>query len=736
MPIKKMATLGLLLSCAVFAFAQEKKDTINAGLMEEIVVSANKIPENKNTIAQQVQVIDNQKIREVQAANTADLLSAAGNIFVQKSQMGGGSPVIRGFEANRILLVVDGIRMNNIIYRGGHLQNVITVDNNALNRVEVLYGPSSNIYGSDALGGVIALYTKQPLFSAVGKNKSQQVSAFSRYSSANNGFTSHVDLNTGNKKWANYFGITYNDFSDLRSGKNKNPFYEGSYGVRNYYVERINGKDSLVANSNKYIQKFSGYSQVDVIEKIAFKQNERTTHSLNLQYSTSSDVPRYDRLIDPSGTGLKWAEWYYGPQKRLLTAYDLNIQNKNATVNSIHFGINYQDIEESRITRKFNTPGRQSRIERVQIAGLNLNMSSVFRNQVFSYGLESQFNKLRSTAHLNNLETGEVAALDTRYPDGDNSLFNTALYLSHSIKLGNKFSLKDGFRLGWNDLQSTFNYTTFFNFPFKEVKQTNFVYSGSLGAVYLPTNSSKLSFLLSSGYRAPNVDDLSKVFESSAGTLIVPNNNLKPEKTLSYELGYQQWCFGKLMLENTIYYTHFFDAIVTDGFTYLGQDSIFYNGTMSKVLANQNQSRAYVYGFQSQLKAILCKNLSLTGGMNYTYGRIITDSVETPLDHIPPFMANASVDYQWRKMIINLSVQYNGKKKLKDYLLNGEDNEQYATADGMPAWICANFRATYPVSKLLKLTAGIDNILDTQYRTFASGINAPGRNFYVSLRLN
>jgi hemoglobin/transferrin/lactoferrin receptor protein len=132
----------------------------------------------------------------------------------------------------------------------------------------------------------------------------------------------------------------------------------------------------------------------------------------------------------------------------------------------------------------------------------------------------------------------------------------------------------------------------------------------------------------------------------------------------------------------------------------------------------------------------LNNRLILSGGINYTYGRIQTDSMQTPLDHIPPFMANAEVNYQFKKMNMNLAVQYNGKKKLKDYLLNGEDNEQYATPDGMPAWICANFRLSYTFSKLLNITAGMDNLFDTQYRTFASGINAPGRNVYLSLKFN
>lgn len=115
------------------------------------------IPKN---IAQQIQVLNTDFIRSQQSQTTADLLNSSGNVFVQKSQMGGGSVVIRGFEANRISLVIDGVKLNNIIYRSGHLQNILSMDNNYLDRVEILYGPSSTIYGSDALGGAIYLSTK------------------------------------------------------------------------------------------------------------------------------------------------------------------------------------------------------------------------------------------------------------------------------------------------------------------------------------------------------------------------------------------------------------------------------------------------------------------------------------------------------------------------------------------------------------------------------------------------
>ncbi|NJN34367.1 MAG: TonB-dependent receptor plug domain-containing protein [Saprospiraceae bacterium] len=82
---------------------------------------------------------------------------------------------MRGFEASRVLLVVDGVRMNNLIYRSGHLQNAITVDQNMLDRVEVLFGTASTVYGSDALGGVVHFFTKKPLLNAQKRQRFFQI---------------------------------------------------------------------------------------------------------------------------------------------------------------------------------------------------------------------------------------------------------------------------------------------------------------------------------------------------------------------------------------------------------------------------------------------------------------------------------------------------------------------------------------------------------------------------------
>jgi hemoglobin/transferrin/lactoferrin receptor protein len=736
--IYSISAFFLIITQLTFSQTTPVTDTakIKNVTLNEVVVSVNKTTETQRTVAQHVQVLTAKEISMAQASTTAELLSNTAGVFVQKSQMGGGSPVLRGFEASRILLVVDGVRMNNIIYRSGHLQNVITLDNNILERTEILFGPSSTIYGSDALGGVVHFYTKQPQFATADQKTNFKVNFLSRYGSAANEFTNHLDFNIGGKKFASLTSVTYSIFDDLKGGKNQNPFYTTSFGERPYYVERINGQDSLVKNDDRYRQVQSGYNQIDLLQKFRFQQNSNLVHNLNIQFSNSSDIPRYDRLTDPKGDGLNYAEWYYGPQRRLLTAYDMSLRNPDSRFQEIRFGVNYQNIEESRHTRKFDNDNLTHRTENVNVMGLDFDLHKVIGKNSIRLGIEGQYNTLKSTANSQDIVTGESSPLDTRYPDGDNTLLNAAIYASHTLQINNELILTDGLRLGFSSLHSTFVDTSFYHFPFTEVTQNNPVYSGSIGLINNPSDDWKLSLMLSTGFRVPNVDDLAKVFESAPGMVIVPNPDLEPEQTLSGEIGVTKLFDEKTRWENSVYYTQFFNAIVTDEYTFNGQDSIVYDGEMSQVMANQNKEEAYIYGFSSNISSQCSEHIYLSLGMNYTYGRIKTDTSDYPLDHIPPFMARLQMIYTLKDFSADFFVNYNSWKRLKNYNLNGEDNEQYATPEGMPAWFTVNFRASYQVYKMVSIQAGIDNIFDTQYRTFASGINAPGRNIFAAVRFN
>ncbi|RME18676.1 MAG: TonB-dependent receptor [Bacteroidetes bacterium] len=721
-----------------FIYSQNQQDTSKIISLNEIEISANRIIEKKKETAQSIKLLTNEEIVSLQSQTSADLIQNSGAAFVQKSQQGGGSPVLRGFEASRVLLVIDGVRMNNLIYRSGHLQNIITTDNNAFEKVEILYGPSSTIYGSDALGGVIHMYTKNPVLANDSEKIKIKATAFSRYGSANEEKTHHIDFNIGLKKFASWTSFTHSDFGDLMMGKNANPFYPNNFGLREYYADRQNNTDVKVKNTNKFRQVKSGYQQYDLVQKLLFQQNQFTKHILNIQYSNSSDVPRYDRLTEFSGNNPKFAEWYYGPQKRLMTAYDFQYSKKSNLSDFVRIIANYQSIEESRHTRRFNNKNKKSQIEQVNIYGLNLDAIKKWQKHHLQYGLDIQYNTVKSTAKNTDITTGTESPADTRYPDGGNQMTWASLYLSHKWFIQNeKIILTDGLRIGKAYLHSLFNDTTFFKFPFKEAKQNNWTYSGSIGIINNIHPQWKLSFLISSGFRVPNVDDLGKVFDSQPGAVIVPNPNIQPEKTINEDISIQYF-FGKnSYFSNTLFYTQIFDAIVTDKFQYNGQDSILYNGVKSQVLANQNKQQAYIYGFSSEIFVEPNPYVDYSISLNYTYGRIKTDSTDYPLDHIPPLFGKISFRYKPSSTFtLQIFSIFNGAKQLKDYNLFGEDNLKYAPPTGTPAWFTLNFRIQWKIWKYLSFIGGIDNIFDTQYRTFASGINAPGRNLFGSLKIN
>ena len=657
------------------------------------------------------------------------MLIQTGQVFVQKSQAGGGSPVLRGFESNRILLVIDGVRMNNAIFRGGHLQNVLRIDQSMLERTEILMGPSSVVYGSDALGGVIHFRTLTPKL-----NSGFKGNAYVRYSSANQEKTGHVNLSYGGAKWSYLGGFTYSDFGDVKQGAQRLEKYP-TFGQLPAYAERQNGQDVAITNPNPNVQVGSSYSQWDFYNKFTYQPSDFIRHTLNVQYSTTGDVPRYDRLTEVASGLPRFAEWYYGPEKRFLTSYQLEMTKSNPFYDRAQLTIAYQDIEESRISRRFKNNSRKSQIEKVKVYSLNYDALKKVGIQELKYGVEATYNDVNSTAFTTNISTNAITGADTRYPNGGSQMHSFAFYLTDQISLQDKWHLHAGLRYSMIGLSAKFGSKEFFPFPFDDVKQSPNALSGNAGIVFTPSPKTKINALFSTGFRTPNVDDLAKVFESTAGSLIVPNPSLKPEYTYNYEVGISQ-LFGNIArLEASAYYTQLRDAIVTDAFTLNGQSQITYNGTLSKITANQNKRSAYVQGFNVNIFLKLSKTLQLTSTINRVIGKIKNDAGETtPLDHIPPTYGRTSLLYQGKRFQAEAFSLYNGWKYLSDYNLGGEDNQQYATADGMPAWMTLNVRTSFDVNKYLSLQVACENILDRNYRYFASGISAPGRNFIATVR--
>ena len=722
--------------------AQAQTDTSNTVNLEEAVIYSGKFKEKRKNIAQQIEIITARKIARANTQNTGDLLINTGALFVQKSQQGGSSPVIRGFEASRVLLLVDGIRLNNAIYRAGHLQNVITVDQNLLERVEVLYGPTSTLYGSDALGGVIHMRTKQPSFSSTGKTIFK-TNTFSRISSANQEKTVHLTQQIGGKKWAWLQALTYSDFGDLKMG-NRYPKKYPNFGRRTQYIQTLNGVDQLLTNEDDRVQKFSGYKQWDLLGKLQYKPNTFQSHQLNIQHSNSTNVPRYDRLQDKKvfpgiGSTLRWAEWYYGPQTRWLASYEWN-NSKPKIADEMRFTASYQDIKESRQQREYLAYTRfDSRREHVRVASFNWDAKEKWKDQELIIGVDGQFNFLKSVADRTNLLTGAVTPLDSRYPNGDNQMHLVGVYGQHLAKLKKgKLILNDGLRFQLTNLRSTIADNSFFKFPFTSIQQNTRSLTGNIGLVHMPSDEFRVSTNFSSGFRAPNIDDGARIFESSTALarLVVPNPTIKPEFTYNGDLQ-MQYQMGAIRLEVTGFYTLFRNAITLAPFQLNGQDSVLYNGIKAQVIANQNARKAFIRGFQYRSVVTLNSHLSWETTVSQTYGRFVApNGTKKPLDHVPPLFGRSSILYQKDALDWEFFVHFNGWKRIKDYNLDGEDNAQYATPDGTPAWYTLNLRMGYQLDKSLQLQAGVENILDRNYRYFASGFSAPGRNVYLTVRVN
>ena len=699
--------------------------------LSQMVISATRLANKSEFVAQQVSSIQRKDIQFINPANAADLLTQTGTALVQKSQLGGGSPILRGFEANKVLYVVDGVRMNNAIYRGGHLQDILSLDPMAMENVEIAYGPSAITYGSDALGGAMSFTTRAPRFTS--GDKLVRAGAMLRYSSADQS-AAHVNVETSNARFATFTAFTFNNFGDLRQGNIRNPNYP-TFGSRPWYVARVNGRDSVMTNSNPNVQIGSGYKQYDFIQKISFKQSNKLTHTLNIQYSTTNNVPRYDRLTQVSLGNPRFGEWYYGPQTRAMFAYHANLSNRNKLYNTGRITLAWQNIDQSRHDRLFNSPNRNNRLDNVKVYSVNADFSkSIGEKLTANYGLEYYFNDVTSTANSENILTGTQSALDTRYANGGSTMTGTAAYGTAILKATRKITLNAGLRYSLVNLTALFIDNSFFNFPFSDVKQSNRNLNGSIGIIVAPNKKWRLTAIVSTGFRAPNVDDLSKVFESNAGNLIVPNTKLKPEKVANIEATIERKFNGKTTLALNGYYMNYTNALTTGKAQFNGEDSIFYDGTLSPVYTTINAGQAYIYGGNLSLNSQVNDHFSLQSSVVYTYGRIETNNGDTPLDHIPPVYGRTGFTFQQQKFRGEFSVLYNGWKRIEDYRLNAEDNEAYATANGMPAWHTLNARASYQVHENIQLMVGLENILDANYRVFASNISAAGRNVTFTLR--
>lgn len=671
-------------------------------------------------------------LEQIQFSNpqtSADLLGSSDAVFIQKSQLGGGSPMIRGFSANRVLLSIDGVRMNNAIFRSGNLQNAILVDPNTIESAEVILGPGTVNYGSDALGGVMDFHT----FSAVpdsSYNNEWQTNALGRISTANLENTIHGDIRYLGKKFVSITSATYSKFDDLRMGSRGNDVY-----VRPTYATRINGVDTVLSNPDSDVQVGTGYSQLNLMQKFGLKLGENWNAEYSLNYSTSTDVPRYDRLIQESGGTLKYAEWKYGPQEWMMNHLVFTGDIKKAFANKMKISFAQQKFTESRIDRRLNNDNRRIRTETVDAYSLNIDLNKRFsENTKLFYGVEGIFNLVGSEGYEEDIFSGSREEIQSRYPNGS-TWMSAAAYANVQHWINDYWHISSGLRYNYIGLDADFD-TTYFPFPFTNIQQNNNALSGSLGASY-EFNGFHYGVNLATGFRAPNIDDIGKVFDSEPGNVIVPNPNLKPEYVYSADLNFRKKWRSEAEVSASLYYSYLDRSIARANGSYNGQDSLLYDGQLSQVQTLQNVDFAQIYGVSATVILPFGDLFKWKNTISFTQGE---DNLGDAVRHVAPTFGASHIIYKYKRLTADVYGLFNGEISF-DNLANSERDkpEIYATDENgdpfSPSWYTFNFKASFQVTESVLLTGGVENILDVRYRPYSSGIVAPGRNFIASLRV-
>ncbi|WP_245949322.1 TonB-dependent receptor plug domain-containing protein [Echinicola strongylocentroti] len=700
----------------------------------EVVVSGSKWTQLSDNIPFKVTSLSQEDMLFHQPQTAADHLATTGEVFIQKSQLGGGSPMIRGFSTNRLLYSIDGVRMNNAIFRSGNLQNVISLDAFAIESTEVLFGPRSIIYGSDAIGGVMNFTTLTPTYHDDKKN-AWHVNSTLRHSSANNERTGHIDITFSGQKWATATSLTVSDYDDLKQGSKGPEDY-----LKPFYVARINGKDSVVQQDDPLMQLPSGYSQINIMQKVRYSPGNNWDLQYGFHYSNTSQYGRYDRHNRMRDGLPRYGEWNYGPQKWIMNHLEANHISPKKLYDKISIRLAHQRFGESRISRSLNNITREIRRERVDAYSLNLDFSKYLNNNgALYYGVEHVYDHVNSQGFDQDIETGSSILGASRYPKSD--WHSIAAFVSTEHPIGQAITMQGGIRYNRYLLTAAFD-TTFYNFPFKSATIDHGALTGNIGLVYASGKHTSFRTNLATAFRSPNVDDMGKVFDSEPGAVVVPNPSLRSEYAYNLEIGTTTQIGEAIKFDAAVYYTLLENAMVRRDYQLDGQDSILYDGTMSKVQAIQNAAFAKVYGFQLSMDVELPLHLNVSTRLNHQRGTEELDEGNvSPSRHAPPFFGRSAISYGHNKVNIELMAIYQGQRNFEDLAIGEQTKDEIYAKDEngnnySPSWYTINLKGTYAVSKNLLLTIGLENITDQRYRPYSAGISGPGRNFLVALNFH
>jgi hemoglobin/transferrin/lactoferrin receptor protein len=400
----------------------------------------------------------------------------------------------------------------------------------------------------------------------------------------------------------------------------------------------------------------------------------------------------------------------------------------------------HQFFEESRIDRGLNAFRLRSNLEKVNAYSFNADFEKKINRHDLFYGIEFVKNKVSSFGTGSDIRNGAPLPVPDRYPTSNWNSY--AAFANYQHFINDQLLIQGGFRLNSYQLDADFSkLLLFYPFPFSTAQLNNRAITYSIGGVYKPKKDFTLKFNWSKGFRAPNVDDMGKLFDFVSGEVVVPNPYLGAEIANNFEIGIIK-IFGTVAkLDMNLFYTRLQNALVRRPFSFNGSDSILFNGTMSRVYAIQNASYSRIAGLQAGVEFIFSPEFSLLTRYNFQSGQEEMPNGEiSQARHAAPGFGMSKFTFRKRNITLQLSAMYSGEVSFEQ--LNAEERVKTAIyakdAAGnpySPSWYTLNFSMNWKCREWARIGAGVENITDQSYRPYSSGIAGGGRNFYISLSI-
>ncbi|MBU1536408.1 TonB-dependent receptor [Myxococcota bacterium] len=665
----------------------------------ETVVVATRKKEKKFTSNRSVTVVKKKDIEQAMPRTTPEAIADNEGVYIQKTNHGGGAPVIRGMVGPGILLTLDGVRLNNSIYRSGPLQYLNLIDLYALRRLEVIRGPGSVLYGSDAMGGVVGLYSLMPTVTPGKIPLGGEL--FTRFNSADMGWTGHGHLSTSINGLGLLFSGTYSRFGNLNGG--------GDVGE----------------------QVLSGYEQQSFMGKAHYEIQSGILagwwFSAMFHYSHIPDAPRTDKLLTKN-------QVYHYDNRTMMAIAKMGFTLRSLATKGV-LTFSFQDFHESRDDKKYagyltDLTSITNDVARVRTPGVDLKTTSKLGKGVtLNYGAMMYRDFVTSTRSTWDATDLWQPASETAFPTDSTytswGLYALAEWEALTFSAGHRVIVTGGYRF-----HGVTGYTPGDNtLPDVDISMYGNVFHGGLQYLYKRTINTGVTF--SQGFRAPNLSEL--VLQGFSGQFFhVPNYSLKGETANTME-----WLtrlhLGALRLSFSTFFTFIDDIIVRVPVDHATEDN---------AVQNVNHGKGEIYGAEGGILVTLPRGFAIFGHMAYTHGDSVEDDgPRTPLSKIPPLFGKLGASWRFTitQKLKGLAEAYALGAGKQDRLSEADLADSRIPEGGTPAWVTLNLRAAlFDAGELvpktrLRLVVGLENLLDQKYKYHASGIYSPGRSVTVSL---